>query len=567
MALRLVVHLGGRVLRFPLISGAQTLGSSADCRLMIRHPTISRKHAEIEILDDDRVIITDLNSSNGTHCEGHKLSESTAVKPGMELRFGTLQATIQEISAEDMETGVAISSSVNPKENQTETTLSGQSTIGPAVLELFTLNHLPGIIDTVARGESPTVVAQTVGAALLHCLPCHRVEILQENSGKDALLFSGERLAGDSPAPVSHETGDGYLLRVDFLAQRLAQAYSPVVQSCAGLIRAAARTTTKSKRVPPATGVAPQPPPPPSLVPAVQKIYSQAARIAPSRVSTLIQGESGTGKELLARFIHAASDRNTEPLVTLNCAALPRDLLESELFGVERGVATGVNARAGKFEAAHGGTLFLDEIGDMAAETQARILRVLQEAKVYRIGGHSPHPADVRIISATNRNIDTMLEEGEFRRDLYHRIADWVVELPPLRNRIADIPNLAAFFLKAAVAKNGIQAAGISRAAVSALTSYSWPGNIRELEKEMGRASLFLEDGDLLDTSRLQERILRESNRQGSENSLKAVLEQTERAHINRILRECGGAVTQTAERLGIGTSTLYRRMKELGLE
>ena len=308
----------------------------------------------------------------------------------------------------------------------------------------------------------------------------------------------------------------------------------------------------------------PRPPDPPTLVSAMREIYDQAARIAPSRVSVLIRGDSGTGKELLARYLHAASDRADEPLVTLNCAALPRDLLESELFGVERGVATGVDARAGKFESAHGGTLFLDEIGDMAPETQARILRVLAEGEVYRIGGHQAHPADVRVISATNRDLTAMLDDGGFRVDLYHRIADWVVHLPTLRERRADIPNLAAHFLGRACAERGIRAAGISRTALAALKTHDWPGNVRQLEKEMSRAALFLEDGELLESSRLQAEIIADAEIGLADDDLKTVLEQVEKAHIEHVLAECAGDVTVAAERMGIGVSTLYRRMKHL---
>ncbi len=296
----------------------------------------------------------------------------------------------------------------------------------------------------------------------------------------------------------------------------------------------------------------------------MREIYEQAARIAPSRVSVLISGESGTGKELLARYLHAASDRAEKPLVTLNCAALPRDLLESELFGVERGVATGVDARAGKFESAHGGTLFLDEIGDMAPETQARILSVLAEGEVYRIGGHTAQPADVRVISATNRDLTAMLDEGGFRTDLYHRISDWVVELPPLRKRRADIPNLAAHFLGRTCAERGVRAAGISRAALAALGAYDWPGNVRQLEKEMGRAALFIEDGALLESSMLQTAITEGAVGTEGEDDLKTVLECAEKEHIEHVLDESGGDVPRRPNALGIGVSTLYRRMKAL---
>jgi transcriptional regulator with PAS, ATPase and Fis domain len=279
----------------------------------------------------------------------------------------------------------------------------------------------------------------------------------------------------------------------------------------------------------------------------------------------LIGGESGTGKEVLARYVHAASPRAGAPFVALNCAALPRDLLETELFGIERGVATGVEARAGKFELAHGGTLFLDEIGDMALDTQARILRVLQEREVYRIGGQAPRKAAVRVVAATNRDVPALLAEGRFREDLYYRIATWVVELPPLRARAADIPNLAAHFLGRECGRRGVRARGISRAALEALRAYPWPGNVRQLENEMARAALFLADDDVLDTSRLSP-FVRQPAAAADGGRLEDALLHAEREAIRRALHAHGLDVSAAAATLGLGRSTLYRRMKALGL-
>ncbi|MDX1631434.1 MAG: sigma 54-interacting transcriptional regulator, partial [Thermoanaerobaculia bacterium] len=272
---------------------------------------------------------------------------------------------------------------------------------------------------------------------------------------------------------------------------------------------------------------------------------------------------------LLARYIHRASPRREEPFVALNCAALPRDLLEAELFGIEQGVATGVRSRPGKFELADGGTLFLDEIGDMAFETQAKILRVLQEAEVYRVGGQEPRKARVRVVAATNQDLDELREDGRFREDLYHRIADWRVDLPALRERRADIPNLAAHFLQREVDKAGIQVAGISRGAMKILESFSWPGNVRQLEREMARAALFVEDGELLQSSHLQESLKEDSESRPREQSgtLKQRLERWERMEIAQAIEEHDGNLSAVARALDIGRSTLYRRMKELGMD
>jgi transcriptional regulator with PAS, ATPase and Fis domain len=301
------------------------------------------------------------------------------------------------------------------------------------------------------------------------------------------------------------------------------------------------------------------------VVASVRTIYGDAARVARGDVGVLILGESGTGKEVLARYIHCASPRAGGPFLGLDCAALPTDLLEAELFGIEKGVATGVDQRPGKFELATGGTLFLDEIGDMPLETQAKLLRILQSGECYRLGAGTPRQVDVRVVAATNRDLRQMLTAGTFRTDLYHRIATWVVELPPLRRRRADIANLAAYFLTREADARGLVIRGISRAALAVLESYPWPGNVRQLENEMARAVLFLEDGELLDSRCLTDEI-RSAEAEPGGGGLRAVLERTERAEIRSALDDCEGNVDAAAELLGISRATLYRRMKALHL-
>jgi transcriptional regulator with PAS, ATPase and Fis domain len=237
-----------------------------------------------------------------------------------------------------------------------------------------------------------------------------------------------------------------------------------------------------------------------------------------------------------------------------------------------------VEARPGRFELAHGGTLFLDEIGDMALETQAKILRVLQEGTVHRIGGAGPRKADVRIVAATNRDMRALLESRQFREDLFYRIATWRVELPPLRRRRADIPNLAVHFLSREAARNGVRVRGISQAALDRLIADDWPGNIRQLENEMARAVLFLGDGDLLDTGHLASGTVAGAgsaslssptssvSSAASLTRLDGILEQAEREAVAQALQLCGGDVEKAADRLGVARSTLDRRIKALGL-
>ncbi|MCG8460568.1 MAG: sigma 54-interacting transcriptional regulator, partial [Holophagales bacterium] len=353
-------------------------------------------------------------------------------------------------------------------------------------------------------------------------------------------------------------------IRAHFYKKAAGEHYEPVVRAASYLMTLGDRLEGRPASSLPPVGKA-EKPQPPTVESEVRRIYEQAERVARGDVGVMIYGESGTGKEVLARFVHAASPYSDRPFVAINCASLPKDLLEAELFGVEKGVATGVEARAGKFEAADRGTLFLDEIGDMAPETQAKILRVLQEKEVFRLGGHMPHPARARIIAATNRPIHKMLHEGSFRSDLYHRIATWEVELPPLRRRRQDIPNLAAYFLSQEAERYGIRVRGISRAALRALRHYRWPGNIRQLKNEISRAALFLEDKELLDTGRLSAAIRGQQPSQLG-GSLSETLEAVERDEIAAALEACGGDTNLAAEQLQISRPTLYRRIKSLGI-
>jgi len=481
-------------------------------------------------------------------------------------------ACVEEYQSEDGVVGIALSSSQVEPRFETDERRSAATTLSPTVLENFALQLVPDLLARISSAEDPRALIQSVSEGLYRYLPCASLELLRVGRDGEAVVFSASRnrpsSADGNDRAIEARFGE-MTMRAVFHQSSLAEIYEPLVRAGAALVAICDRL---AGRVPPEKsniGVESQSPPlpdPPSVSPMVRTIYADALRIAGSLVSVLIKGESGTGKEVLARYIHAASPRSDGPLVALNCAALPRDLLEAELFGVEGGVATGVDSRPGRFEMADGGTLFLDEIGDMALETQARILRILQEKEVFRIGGRKGCPADVRIISATNRDLDGMLGDGRFRDDLYHRVADWVVDLPPLRSRREDIPNLAAFFLGRSCQTRGVKAAGISRAALKALAAYRWPGNIRQLEKEMARAAVFLEDGDLLDTPRLTPAII-EPEADSAPTNLKEILENTERKTMVRAVSACGGDIAAAASFLGISRSKMYRRMAALEIE
>jgi formate hydrogenlyase transcriptional activator len=298
--------------------------------------------------------------------------------------------------------------------------------------------------------------------------------------------------------------------------------------------------------------------------PALESVLGQVEQVAPTGSTVLIQGETGTGKELIARAVHNLSARCGRPFIKLNCAAIPFDLLESELFGHERGAFTGAIAqKVGRFELADKGTLFLDEVGDIPPGLQPKLLRVLQEQEFERLGSTRTHQVDVRLVAATNRNLADMVKRNEFRSDLYYRLNVFPVSLPPLRERREDIPALVEHFVDILSRRMGKQIENVPPDTMSALTSYQWPGNIRELQNFIER-SVILSTGDILRPP------LAELKRGPEVQAVGAItLEDAERDHIRKTLEQTRWVVAGpngAAARLGIKRSTLYFRMQKLGI-
>ncbi len=319
------------------------------------------------------------------------------------------------------------------------------------------------------------------------------------------------------------------------------------------------------------------------------EVFDQVSQVAPTEANVLILGESGTGKELFARAIHNLSSRKDKILVKINCAALPASLIESELFGHEKGAFTGaIDKRVGKFELANEGTIFLDEIGEMPLELQAKLLRVLQEKEIERVGGNQPIKTDVRVIAATNRNLEKEVNEDRFRMDLYFRLSTFPIALPPLRERKVDIPQLAAFFAQRAARKIGRPFLGISQNSLQQLVEYSWPGNIRELENvieqavilnrdekpiELGRSlnnNLFSVDSYTAPTGNKISAQKKEVDCQPKNlKEVKQIQQETERDYILSILRQTNGRIRGSggaAELLNLKPSTLEYRIEKLGI-
>jgi two-component system response regulator AtoC len=325
---------------------------------------------------------------------------------------------------------------------------------------------------------------------------------------------------------------------------------------------------------------------------ALREVLGKVEQVAPTNSTVLLRGETGTGKEMVAHAIHINSPREHKPFVRVNCAALAPGILESELFGHEKGSFTGALARRpGRFELADGGTLFLDEVGDLPMEVQIKLLRALQEREFERVGGHETIKVDVRLVSATNRNLEKMIEEGEFREDLYYRLNVFPINLPPLRDRLEDIPVLAGHFVSKFARTMGTRPAGASVEALAKLREYAWPGNVRELENIIERAMILARGGELQTTHLDFGRRAQQSSggfptvaadagsgpaiipppaaSGGGEDgrSLAERLLDSERKEIMAAVEKSKGNIASASRMLGINRSTLYYRLRKHGLE
>ncbi|MGL4187172.1 MAG: nitrogen regulation protein NR(I) [Thiotrichaceae bacterium] len=322
--------------------------------------------------------------------------------------------------------------------------------------------------------------------------------------------------------------------------------------------------------------------------PAMQEVFRAIGRLSKSSITVLITGESGTGKELVAKALHTHSPRATKPFIALNTAAIPRELLESELFGHEKGAFTGAYAqRKGRFEQADGGTLFLDEIGDMPAELQTRLLRVLAEGTFYRVGGHTPVKVDVRIIAATHQNLEELVHRGAFREDLFHRLNVIRIHNPPLRDRREDIPSLLNHFLRRAAEELQVEVKTLSPRVTEHLQTLLWPGNVRQLENTCRWLTVMASGREIVTDDLPSELTETEHNKQDVPNNWEKSLAQYadfklnkasqplldelypifERILLQAALKKTGGRKIEAAELLGWGRNTLTRKLKELGVE
>ncbi len=435
-------------------------------------------------------------------------------------------------------------------------------------------------VTTAADGEQ--------ALAVLHKTPVHVIvtDLVMPRLGGLELLARASADWPDIPVIVitAHGTVDSAVQALkagafDYITKPFEQEELKKVIAKASRANEVERTNVHA----PATGE--RPPPLVGQSPAMRQIYEMISKVADSPSTVLITGESGTGKELIARELHAGSSRRDKPLIKVNCAAIPKDLVESELFGYERGAFTGaVGSKPGRFELADGGTLFLDEIGEIPIEMQVKLLRALQESEFERVGGIKTIRVDVRLIAATNRDLKALIADGRFREDLYYRLAVVPISLPPLRDRKQDVPLLVEHFIGKYNQRLGKKVDRVDDEAMQVLLAYGWPGNIRELENLMERSVLFA-DGPVIQGTSLPDS-LRErvpgpavpiapvgplgSIAAPSGASMKEIVRQAqaelEKELITRALEETDGNVTRAAKRLQISRKSLQVKMKELGL-
>ena len=304
-----------------------------------------------------------------------------------------------------------------------------------------------------------------------------------------------------------------------------------------------------------------------SRSPLMLEVLAKSRRVAPHFRTALITGATGTGKELVAKALHHLSAASADRFVVCNCSALVESLVESELFGYVKGAFTGATQdRAGLFESADGGVIFLDEIGELSLGAQAKLLRVLQDHQVRRVGSSVSREVDLRVIAATNRDLRTMVREGEFREDLYYRLAVVEIGLPALANRREDLPLLERYFVEKFAAEYKKSIAGLTRRAQVRMATYPWPGNIRELENVIGNACM-MADGKFLDINALPDRIRAQSSDQSPTDEALFSLEEVERRHVVRVLERVGGNKARAAEILGVGRATIYQLLSKMRLE
>ncbi|MFW6175583.1 MAG: sigma 54-interacting transcriptional regulator, partial [Acidobacteriota bacterium] len=517
--LRVTVRCGDEVRHFPAPDRQVRLGSSPDNDLVLPFPGVSRRHA---VLDPhpSGLVLSDLRSKNGIWLQGSRV-DRVELRTGREVRLGRAALSLETVSTSEAVAAIRTGDAhPQPAGSPPAETVRVRAAAGSGTPEAL-VGFLRWIEGAQAHGAGPDArellvhSRQVLGARTLAWVRrCGEGEIsFREVVGStpDGQAIESALRGRDLPILQSEIPGRG--------GELVVAAFEDAEVGQAAWKRELLEYVGESLPAEASNGGATPPPPEPArelVLPrglvlgpsrASQALRRQLRAVALCRADVLVQGESGTGKELLARAVHASGPGSDGPFVAVNCAALPVDLLESELFGILPRVATGVDARDGKFVQADGGTLLLDEIGEMPLALQAKLLRVLQEREVVPVGGARCRPIDVRVVSSTNRDLLDLIDQGTFRADLYYRLRPLEIRVPPLRDRPEDLAELVGAFVRRAAESEGNPVQGISHRALDLLARHRWPGNVRELKQEIDRAVLLCPRGGLLE-SRHFDRVL-----------------------------------------------------------
>ena len=581
------------------------VGRDVTCTISLEDPIVSRHHCRI-ILDNGLPKVEDMGSRNATFLNGTPVKQSK-LGPGDEIAVGSTifciiyapeqESSIPAVPRRSPDTSaLALGRPLYSNESGDSIIRKGRPRTAEDLVDLFNLgrtmsqsNSVGGLVDTLVdllkERLDPLfccIALRREGEKTLTALPrAEAVNFDRDKALVDLCLQSMEKRKGVlmpehrdvqgrriirttviAPIVLGREAVGAIVARSETPARMYDEADLEFLISlghaAAPYVRAIERLEfleNENRRL--VAGIATTGP----IVganPGMNQVRDLARNCARSMLNVLILGETGTGKELLARMIHDLSDLSDKPLVVVNCAAIPDELFESEVFGHERGAFTGAHAsKRGLMEEANGGTLFLDEVGDLSGPNQARLLRAIETGSFRRLGGTTNVQVTVRVLSATNRDLQRDVEENRFRRDLYHRLNTFEIRIPPLRERMGDIPELAEHFLHEALRRNGARALRFSPEALRALQRHPWPGNVRELRNAVERA-VVVAHGD-----QIEECDLNLAAPQDTRQDPFPTLEQLEERHIREALRRCDGNIKEAADLLGIGRSTLYRKIAE----
>ncbi len=604
--LRLESH--GETTTFLVRRGETTIGTSSDNDLVLSARTLSRRHAVLRF-DGSVLTLEDVGSKNGTFVNGAPVMWAR-LTAGDRINLGEVVATVETIAADDEAIAIPLAEGegtagpqrVSPATTETSARRKsdeprrwvdlldelGDDLLGP------TDPDLTAILSKLADGlqAAGACVLRRDGTGDLSVLSMSRTtapmpsfESLRPlsaaiaNAGRTANVLAAFVVDGDAPMALAAAAGPTCEPRALAVWGEFPHraASRPLLRH---VLRLVLHSQPEHISLPTSHPLKPAVPlcfPAGHVVgvsDAMRDLYRQMEALRQGDLPVLITGETGVGKEHVARSLHLSSRRRAGPFKVVHCAAIPAELLEAELFGIEKGVATGVEARAGTFELASGGVVFLDEIGDMPLALQAKMLRVLQSGEIQTVGAGSAKAVDVRVIAATNADLPRLVEQGRFRADLYYRIAGFVLHVPPLRERREDIPALVEHFLRTAAAEVGKPVRGISVKALAALVAAPWPGNVRQLELEVRRLVYICPAGEAIDSTMLPAELLapaplldRDLSQAGASLELEERVADLERRLIMLALARTRGNKAKAARLLGISRNGLLLKMERLGID